>query len=151
MSFRPLEGWSAPDDMSVIVSADKTTTATGTYTIEGAVATPKFAPSPGKYSSAQSVAITCATPGATIRYTVDGSTPTESSTVYSSPVSITSTKTLKAKAWKSGMTASGVQSGDYIIGDALELVAVSVSAPPGSQVDVPILLQTNGKHRLPSQ
>jgi PKD repeat protein/pimeloyl-ACP methyl ester carboxylesterase len=146
VSFRPLEGWSAPDDMSVIVSADKTTTATGTYTIEGAVATPKFAPSPGKYSSAQSVAITCATPGATIRYTVDGSTPTESSTVYSSPVSITSTKTLKAKAWKSGMTASGVQSGDYIIGDALELVAVSVSAPPGSQVDVPILLQTNGKH-----
>ncbi len=146
VSFRSLEGWSAPDDLSVIVSANKTTTATGTYTIEGAVATPKFAPSPGKYSSAQSVAITCATPGATIRYTVDGSTPTESSTVYSSPVSITSTKTLKAKAWKSGMTASGVQSGDYIIGDALELVAVSVSAPPGSQVDVPILLQTNGKH-----
>ncbi len=146
VSFRPLKGWSAPDDLSVTVSANKTTTATGTYTIEGAVATPEFSPSPGTYTSAQSVAITCATPGATIRYTMDGSTPTESSTAYSSPVSITSTKTLKAKAWKSGMTASSVQTGFYIIGDALELVAASVSASPGSQVDMPILLQTNGKH-----
>lgn len=54
--------------------------------------------------------ITCATDGATIHYTTDGSTPTSSSTTYSSPIAISATTTVKAIAVKSGMTDSEVAS-----------------------------------------
>ncbi|MEO7735702.1 MAG: chitobiase/beta-hexosaminidase C-terminal domain-containing protein, partial [Kofleriaceae bacterium] len=45
----------------------------------GTVATPTFNPPGGNYTTAQSVAISTATAGSTIRFTVDGSTPTASS------------------------------------------------------------------------
>lgn len=54
---------------------------------------------PGFYTGAQMVSITCAEPGATIRYTLDGSTPTAASTVYSGPLNISSTTVVRAKAY----------------------------------------------------
>jgi hypothetical protein len=88
-----------------------------TYTINtGTVAAPQFSPAGGTYSSSQSVAITTSTSGATIRYTTDGSTPTSTTgTLYSSAVSISSTTTLKAIAYKSGMTDSSVTTAAYTI------------------------------------
>ncbi len=83
--------------------------------VTGTVATPAFDPVPGTYTSAQSVTMSCATAGATTRYTLDGATPTEGSPLYSSPVSISQTTTLKAKAFKSGWNSSGVASGTYTI------------------------------------
>ena len=80
------------------------------------VAAPVFNPGGGTYSSAQSVAITSATSGATIRYTTNGSTPSQTNgTIYSSPVSISSTTTLKAIAYKSGMADSTVTTATYTI------------------------------------
>jgi Fn3 associated len=62
------------------------------------------------------VTISTATSGATIRYTTDGSTPSETSgTVYSTPISVASTKILKAIAYKSGMLDSAVSSATYTI------------------------------------
>ncbi len=69
-------------------------------------ATPTFAPPAGTYNANQTVAISTATAGATIRYTTNGTTPTGSSTLYSTPVSITQTTTLKAKAFLSGLPDS---------------------------------------------
>ncbi len=69
-------------------------------------ATPTFAPPSGAYNANQAVAISTATAGATIRYTTNGSTPTASSTLYSSPVSITQTTTLNAKAFLAGLPDS---------------------------------------------
>jgi glycosyl hydrolase family 64 (putative beta-1,3-glucanase)/carbohydrate binding protein with CBM56 domain/chitobiase/beta-hexosaminidase-like protein len=80
------------------------------------VATPVLNPGPGSYSAAVSVTITDATAGATIRYTLDGSTPTSSSPQYTGAISITSTRTLRAIALASGMTASAVAGGLYSIG-----------------------------------
>jgi hypothetical protein len=57
--------------------------------------------------------MSCATSGATIRYTTNGSDPTSSSTVYSGPLTLSATTTLKARAFKSGMTDSAVASGTY--------------------------------------
>jgi uncharacterized repeat protein (TIGR03803 family) len=77
-------------------------------------AAPAFCPAAGSYASAQKVTIVSATSGASIRYTTDGSTPTEThGTVYSSPVSISANATLKALAYKSGLTGSAVTSGSY--------------------------------------
>jgi hypothetical protein len=88
-----------------------------TGTSPGQAATPSFNPAPGTYSSAQSVSITTATSGASIRYTTNGSTPSETAgTLYSGPVSISATETLKAIAYTSGLTDSTVASGTYTIG-----------------------------------
>ena len=80
------------------------------------VATPTFSPAAGTYNKAQSVSISCATNDATIRYTTDGNDPTESSDIYSSPISVTTTgTTIKAKAFKTEMDPSSVASATYTI------------------------------------
>jgi len=67
---------------------------------EAAVQNPTFSVGSGNYPSAQSVSLTCATDGASIYYTTDGTDPTASSTLYSAPITISSTTTLKAIATK---------------------------------------------------
>ncbi|HTB79901.1 MAG TPA: chitobiase/beta-hexosaminidase C-terminal domain-containing protein [Opitutaceae bacterium] len=96
------------------LSADK-------FTLVGqaasAVADPAFSPGGGTYGPAQNVTITSSTAGALIRYTTDGSTPTETlGTVYSGPVNISSTATLKAIAYESGFADSAVTTATYQIG-----------------------------------
>jgi hypothetical protein len=107
--------------------------ASATYTIQPPeqVATPTFSPAAGTYSSAQSVSISCTTSDATIRYTLDGSTPTSSSPIYSSPISVTSgSVTIKAKAFRSDWTDSDVATGTYTINSiviSVEWIAVITS------------------------
>ncbi len=82
----------------------------------GTVAAPTFTPPGGTYSSAQPVTISTTTLGASIRYTTDGSTPSSTfGTVYSGPVSVGSSLTLKAIAYMAGMTDSLVAAAGYII------------------------------------
>jgi transcriptional regulator CtsR len=82
------------------------------------VAAPVFGTPPGIYSAEQSVYIGTATPGASIRYTTDGSTPAPTNgTLYSAPVTLSVSCTLKAIAYKSGMTDSSLTSGTYTIGE----------------------------------
>ncbi|SDX37958.1 chitobiase/beta-hexosaminidase C-terminal domain-containing protein [Paenibacillus sp. CF384] len=78
-------------------------------------ATPTFGLAAGTYSGTQSVSLSTATSGADIRYTTNGSTPTASSTLYTGPVSVSSSMTLKAIAIKSGMSDSSVASAAYTI------------------------------------
>ncbi len=94
------------------------------------VATPSFSPAGGTYSTAQSVTISTATSGATIRYTTDGSTPTTSSTVYNGAISVSSNTTLKAIGVKSGSTTSAVATAAYVIGTP---VATPTFSPAGGQ------------------
>ncbi len=82
------------------------------------VATPVFSPSGGRYAEAQTVTITCATAGATIHYTLDGSAPTTASAVYTSPLTISETTTVKAIAVSDGED-SATATAKYTIGDAL--------------------------------
>ncbi len=63
-------------------------------------APPVFEPPPGSYSSAQLVEIRTSTPGAVIRYTLDGSTPTTSNgTVYTGAVLLAASTNLRAIAY----------------------------------------------------
>ncbi len=98
------------------LSADKFTFLASGGSGPTPVADPTFAPGSGTYGSAQNVTISTSTGGATIRYTTNGSTPSETAgTVYSGPVSVSATETLKAIAYESGFTDSNVTSASYTI------------------------------------
>ena len=79
------------------------------------VATPEFSVDSGAVNSGTEVTITCATDGAKIYYTTDGTDPTASSTEYTAAISVTAAVTLKAIAVKSGMNDSAVASVSYTI------------------------------------
>jgi regulation of enolase protein 1 (concanavalin A-like superfamily) len=86
------------------------------YTINlPVVAEPIFSPAAGTYTSLQTVTISTATEGATIRYTTDGSTPNSSSAVYSGSINVNESKTIKAYATKSGMTDSNIAQAIYTL------------------------------------
>jgi chitinase len=76
---------------------------------------PVFDIKDGAIKANQKITITCAVKKATIRYTTDGNDPTESSAVYSDPVAISQSATLKAKAFKTGWTSSDIKSASYTI------------------------------------
>ncbi|MEK0313883.1 chitobiase/beta-hexosaminidase C-terminal domain-containing protein [Cohnella sp. 56] len=69
----------------------------------------------GVYDSSEAVTIATTTPGAEIRYTLDGSTPTTASPLYERPVILApgTTQLFKARAFKDGLAPSGVTSAFY--------------------------------------
>ena len=95
------------------------------------VAAPVIAPNGGTFKDSQTVTITCATADAKIYYTTDGSIPTTSSTLYSTPISLTATTTIKAIAVKDGMTNSAVATATFTKESASERVTTPVIAPNG--------------------
>jgi hypothetical protein len=84
-------------------------------------AAPTFSLAGGTYTSAQSVALSDATSGATIYYTTDGTTPTTSSAKYTGAITVSSTETVQAIAVATGAANSAVASAAYTI---------SAPAPP---------------------
>jgi hypothetical protein len=69
---------------------------------------PTFSVDEGNYYADQSLTLASATEGASIYYTLDGSTPTSASTLYSSAIAITSPTTVKAIAIKNGLSSAVV-------------------------------------------
>lgn len=88
----------------VIAAASATTAQT---------ATPTFSLDSGSYSTAQTLTIRDATPGASIYYTIDGSTPTTSSSVYSAALTIDASQRVSAIAVANGFATSNVASSSY--------------------------------------
>ncbi|TLX93659.1 MAG: hypothetical protein E6K91_08390, partial [Thaumarchaeota archaeon] len=87
---------------------------TSSTTIDTTPPTVSASPVSGIYTSAQSITLTASEPS-TIYYTKDGSTPTISSPVYSSPVSISTTTTLKFFAKDTAGNFGNVVSASYTI------------------------------------
>ena len=79
------------------------------------VATPTFTPAEGEYTEAQTVTIACTTQGATIHYTLDGTTPTTNSSTYTAALTISETTTVKAIAVKADMIDSEIATATYTI------------------------------------
>jgi hypothetical protein len=95
-------------------------------------AAPVFTPGGGTYASAQIVAISSTDGSASIRYTTDGSTPSETvGTIYSGAISLSSTTTLSAIAYGPGLTDSTVTSAVYTIGPPPQQVAAPTFSPDG--------------------
>lgn len=76
---------------------------------------PQISPSGGNFS--KSVAVTLKSePGATIRYTVDGTVPTTADLLYEKPIQLSSPTILRAKAFKSGSTKSITAQEIFLVG-----------------------------------
>lgn len=102
------------------------------YTVaQQKVARPSINPAPGTYTGSVSVSISTATSGATIRYTTNGTDPTRNSSAYSGPLSFSSSLTVRARAFKSGMNDSDVTAATYTVKPPPPLSAsCSVSPDP---------------------
>lgn len=79
------------------------------------VATPAFSLAEGEYEGSATVEITCTTDGATIYYTLDGSTPTTASAVYGGAITLTESATVSAIAVLDGYNDSEVATATYTI------------------------------------
>ena len=101
------------------------------------VAAPTATPEPGTYGEAQSVKLSCATDGATIFYTTDGSEPTdENGTEYEGdPIAVAATTTVKARAYLYGSAPSAVSTLDYVI-TAKTCDAPAATPEPGVYAEV---------------
>ncbi|GHV88327.1 hypothetical protein AGMMS50267_06870 [Spirochaetia bacterium] len=86
---------------------------TAEYTNVGSVAAPTSSPEAGTYTEPQTVTLASITAGADIYYTINGTTPTTSSTRYTTPFTVSMGTTLKAIAVKAGMTDSAVMTAAY--------------------------------------
>jgi len=75
----------------------------------------KFSVDRGFYTNALSLVISTATAGAEIRYTLDGSTPTDvTGTLYTGPIAIASTTVVRAAAFRTGWQPSDVDTQSYL-------------------------------------
>jgi gliding motility-associated-like protein len=79
--------------------------------------TPGMNQAPGFYPAAIMVTLSSPDPNVTIRYTTNGSTPTGTSAAYSTPINISATTVLRAKAFSSNtnIPASFTESNTYFI------------------------------------
>lgn len=91
---------------------------------QGGTAAPVFSPAGGNYTTSQDVSITCMTQGAIIKYTTDGSSPTENSLTYTGPIHIATTTTIKAVAMSSGQQNSSIVTASYYIGSQITNLAL---------------------------
>ncbi|MCM1370332.1 MAG: CotH kinase family protein [Clostridium sp.] len=91
--------------------------------------TPSISLSSGIYNNVDKLEIVLNAPG-TIYYTLDGSTPTTSSKVYSSPIYVDKTTVLKAMNKDKGKLVSNVITNSYIVNENHTLPVMSVSLNP---------------------
>lgn len=138
--------------IAVANGVDNSDVGSATYTIGSGgggsppvqTAQPTFSPPGGIFTAAQSVTIADSTPGATIYFTTDNSTPTSSSTVYTGPINVATTETLKALAIAPGDTASTVATATYTINVGGGGTGPGVNDPNGFPSTANLTLDSNG-------
>lgn len=81
------------------------------------VVTPVATPSAGAVTAGTKVTLSTTTPGATIYYTLDGTTPTVDSAVYDGGITVTAGVTIKAIAVKDGLSGSVMLTAQYTISE----------------------------------
>ena len=90
-----------------------TKTTTFLLTVVLNVAMPTISPNGGSFSNAVSVTLATATPGASIYYSMDGSAPTLSSSLYTAAMALNSDLVIRARAFRSGYTQSAENSATF--------------------------------------
>jgi hypothetical protein len=97
---------------------------------------PTFNPAQGPLTNGQLIAMSTITPGATIRYTLDGTAPGPSSTIYTNPVDINVIGVLTAQASRNGFSNSPIQTASF----SFPIQSVSMTANGGLIFNWPSVL-----------
>jgi len=88
-----------------------------------AVAMLTFSPAPGVFTNPVDVTISTTTEDAVIYYTLNGSDPTQESTLFTGPINITNTAIIKARGYKEGLDPSAIATGTYTFPTPITTVA----------------------------
>jgi hypothetical protein len=87
-------------------------------TYPGVAAAVQFSVRGGVFTSNLQVTLSCATPGAALRYTLDNRAPSESSTLYTGPLSIAGSAAIRARAFVPGWVPGPIRTEAYTLLDA---------------------------------
>lgn len=118
---------------------------TASYEVTGAAATPVASHASGTLDYGAQVSLSCATGGAMILYTLDGSDPLDGGFNYVNPIPVYESVTLKARAFRTNYNPSGLavynyqvmetavpvsshESGHYLIGTQISLSCATPEA-----------------------
>ncbi len=115
------------EDIDFVGSQHRVRILADDHTFMGNVQTPRFNPVAGTYDNPIAVRIHCDTFGAEIHYSLDGSEPSLDSPQYTTPVLVSQSTALKARAFKDGWISSAVFNAEYVI----------IPAPPANFALVP--------------
>lgn len=99
----------------------------------------------GFYSTSVTAAVQAGRAGDIVRYTLDGSDPTESSPLYTGPVAINATSVFKARAFKSGEMPGVVTSSTYFINKTHSLPVMTMIIDPKNLYDPATGIYVNDK------
>lgn len=105
---------------SVSTTASKDVSVTVTVEAPKAVEAPQATIASGTYAEAQQVMLGTMTDGATVRYTTDGTEPTEESPAYEGAIEVSESTTIKAKAFRSLYAPSETVTFTYTISDGTD-------------------------------
>lgn len=93
----------------------------------GYASSPMFSVAAGYYQNTQWLTLSTTAPGGVIRYTTNGDDPTSSSSSYSSPILLNSTKVIRAKVFASGYLPSPIITNSYFVNEDDHLPVFSIS------------------------
>jgi hypothetical protein len=89
------------------------------YGIGNFLPTPVISPAGGVFTNSVQVTITNAAPGVSVYYSVDNSTPTTNSILYTGPFQLTNSASVHARAFKTGSVNSGVAAATFLSNSSL--------------------------------
>ena len=121
------------------------------YETENRTNPPKFSLAGGFYQGNQFLKLSVPFTSAVIRYTVDGSIPTELSALYSAPIYLNSTTVIRARAFNPRrlLLSSATATHTYFINERFSLPVVSLATDPANLWDSKIGIYVKGENASP--
>jgi hypothetical protein len=113
------------------------------------LAKPTFSLKAGRYASSTQLTLSHSNPQVQIRFTNDGSEPTAQSALYTSPIAISVTSIIKAKAYLAENIPSEAEAKTYLINEhSSTLPVVSISTKPANLWDNSFGIYTDGTNGI---
>ena len=111
---------------------------------------PQIQPEAGFYSGSVQVSISSNEPGATIRYTLDGSLPRDTSAIYIAPLTVDSTTVVRARVFVPGKLPGKAATSTFFINENSVLPVISLSTDPANFFDNEIGIYVLGDSASPN-
>lgn len=106
--------------------------ANGNTCLSGYAGTPLISPAAGFYQNDQTITIS----GNDVRFTTDGSEPTNTSPLYTGSFVVNSTSVVRARSFEPGRLAGPTATASYFIGEVTTLPVLSITSKPGDLFDL---------------